>query len=218
MDQRKTGLFLKELRSKKSVTQAELAEMLGVSNRSVSRWENGATMPDFDLLIELAKYYEVEVGEILDGERRERGILDGESRAIDSEGNDSGKQDKEKKNTGTASEISDEKERRNSSMDSKIKETEELMLKVTDYNNTEYNFFAKRIFAIFTIAVICMGIYVSMDMAELTKIHPYEGISYFALGLAAGMLLLGLLYSSRYMIKVRAAKMRLLSKIRKIRQ
>lgn len=43
----------------------ELAEILGVSNRSISRWENGTTMPDFDLLIELARYYDVEVGEIL---------------------------------------------------------------------------------------------------------------------------------------------------------
>ncbi len=70
MNQQKIGLFLKELRSEKSIMQAELAELLGVSNRSISRWENGTTMPDFDLLIELAKYYDVEVGEILDGERR----------------------------------------------------------------------------------------------------------------------------------------------------
>ena len=71
MDQQKVGQFLKTLRSQRAVTQAELAETLGVSNRSVSRWENGTTMPDFDLIIELAKYYEVEVGEILDGERKE---------------------------------------------------------------------------------------------------------------------------------------------------
>jgi len=67
MNQQKVGQFLKTLRNEKFVTQAELAEILGVSNRSVSRWENGTTMPDFDLLIELAKYYGVEVGEILDG-------------------------------------------------------------------------------------------------------------------------------------------------------
>lgn len=71
MNQQKVGQFLKMLRSQKSVTQAELAETLGVSNRSISRWENGTTMPDFDLIIELAKYYEVEVEEILDGERKE---------------------------------------------------------------------------------------------------------------------------------------------------
>lgn len=38
MDQQKTGQFLKMLRSQKSITQAELAEVLGVSNRSISRW------------------------------------------------------------------------------------------------------------------------------------------------------------------------------------
>lgn len=38
------------LRSQKAITQAELAERLGVSNRSISRWENGTTMPDFDLV------------------------------------------------------------------------------------------------------------------------------------------------------------------------
>lgn len=44
MNQQKVGLFLKELRSEKSITQAELAELIGVSNRSISRWENGTTM------------------------------------------------------------------------------------------------------------------------------------------------------------------------------
>ncbi len=70
MNQQKVGSFLKELRVEKSITQAELAERLGVSNRSVSRWENGTTMPDFDLLMEMAQYYNVEVGEILSGSRQ----------------------------------------------------------------------------------------------------------------------------------------------------
>lgn len=74
MNQQKIGQFLKELRNEKELTQAELAEMLGVTNRSISRWENGVTMPDFDLLIELAKYYDVEIMEILDGERKENSM------------------------------------------------------------------------------------------------------------------------------------------------
>ncbi len=74
MDQQKVGKFLKELRSEKALTQEQLAEMLGVSNRSVSRWENGATMPDFDLLIQMSKIYTVEIGEILDGERKDRSM------------------------------------------------------------------------------------------------------------------------------------------------
>lgn len=70
MNQQKVGQFLKELRSKKALTQEQLAKTLGVSNRSISRWENGITMPDFDLLIQMAKFYDVEIGEILDGERK----------------------------------------------------------------------------------------------------------------------------------------------------
>lgn len=69
MNQQKIGALLKKLRKEKNLTQAELAEKLGVSNRSISRWENGMTMPDFDLLIELADLYGVGVREILDGER-----------------------------------------------------------------------------------------------------------------------------------------------------
>lgn len=74
MDQQKVGRFLKELRGEKALTQQRLAEMLGVSDRSVSRWENGVTMPDFDLLIEMSKLYDVEIGELLDGERKDRSM------------------------------------------------------------------------------------------------------------------------------------------------
>ena len=42
MDQRKIGRFLKELRNERALTQEQLAEIIGVTNRSISRWENGA--------------------------------------------------------------------------------------------------------------------------------------------------------------------------------
>lgn len=71
MDQQKTGRLLRELRGEKGLTQEQLAAKMGVSNRSVSRWENGCTMPDFDLLLWLAEYYSVGIDELLDGERRE---------------------------------------------------------------------------------------------------------------------------------------------------
>ena len=58
MNQQKIGYFLRTLRSEKGITQEKLAEILGVSNRSISRWENGVTMPDFDLVILIAKYYD----------------------------------------------------------------------------------------------------------------------------------------------------------------
>ena len=70
MDQKMIGLFLKELRKQKGLTQGQLAEYLGVSDRSVSRWENGNNMPDLSILVELADYYEVDIREIIDGERK----------------------------------------------------------------------------------------------------------------------------------------------------
>ena len=71
MNQQKIGQFLKELRKQKQLTQAQFAEILGVSDRTVSRWETGSNMPDFDVLIEIADFYGVEIREILEGERTE---------------------------------------------------------------------------------------------------------------------------------------------------
>lgn len=70
MDQKKTGMFLRELRKEKNLTQEQLAEIFGVTNRSVSRWETGANMPDFDLVIEIANYFNISIEEFLDGERK----------------------------------------------------------------------------------------------------------------------------------------------------
>lgn len=69
MDQIKIGAFLKELRKEKGMSQEQLAENFGVSSRSVSRWENGNTMPDISIIIELADFYEVDIRELLSGER-----------------------------------------------------------------------------------------------------------------------------------------------------
>ena len=70
MDQIKIGEFLRELRKEKEMSQEQLAEVFGVSSRSVSRWENGNTMPDISLMIELADYYDVDLRELLNGERK----------------------------------------------------------------------------------------------------------------------------------------------------
>lgn len=70
MDQKKIGDFLKELRKEKGLTQEKLAEQFNVSSRTVSRWENGNNMPDLDILIEISDYYEVDLREILNGERK----------------------------------------------------------------------------------------------------------------------------------------------------
>lgn len=63
------GEFLAVLRKSHGLTQQEVADRLGVSNRTVSAWERGTVMPDILLLPELAELYEVTVDEILAGER-----------------------------------------------------------------------------------------------------------------------------------------------------
>lgn len=70
MEMQKIGSFLKELRKEKALTQEQLAETLNVSRRTVSRWETGSNMPDLDLLIEMADFYQVDLRELLNGERK----------------------------------------------------------------------------------------------------------------------------------------------------
>ena len=70
MNQQKIGGFLKELRKEKGITQEQVAEHFGVAGRTVSRWETGSNMPDLSLLIDIATFYDVEVSEIIDGERK----------------------------------------------------------------------------------------------------------------------------------------------------
>ena len=79
IDQIKIGGFLRDLRKEKELTQEQLAEKFGVSSRSVSRWENGNTMPELGILVELADYYEVDIKEIIDGERKSE-ILEKETK------------------------------------------------------------------------------------------------------------------------------------------
>ncbi len=70
MDLVKTDVFIKTLRSEKKLTQEQLSEQFGKSRRTVSRWETGFNVPDLDILIEMADYFEVDLRELLDGERK----------------------------------------------------------------------------------------------------------------------------------------------------
>ncbi len=70
MDQIKTGKFIAALRKEKHLTQDELGRRLGVSNKTVSRWENGNYMPDIETLRLLGKEFSVSIEELLDGERQ----------------------------------------------------------------------------------------------------------------------------------------------------
>ena len=68
MDQIKIGIFLKELRKEKKLTQEQLAEQLGVSNKTISKWENGKCMPDYSLIQKLCEALDVTLPELMDGE------------------------------------------------------------------------------------------------------------------------------------------------------
>ena len=81
MDQKKTGQFLKALRNEKGITQEQLAKKFNVTNRSVSRWETGSNLPDISLLVEIADFYDVDVREIIDGERKSE-MMDQETREV----------------------------------------------------------------------------------------------------------------------------------------
>mgnify|MGYP002508465917 FL=1 len=69
MDQAKVGKFISVLRKEQGLTQEALGEKLGVTNKTVSRWENGNYMPDIELLLPLGEALGVSVNELLAGER-----------------------------------------------------------------------------------------------------------------------------------------------------
>ena len=69
MDQIKIGKFILNCRKEKGLTQEQLAEKLGVTSKSISRWENGNTMPDYSLLKDLCNELDINVNELLSGEK-----------------------------------------------------------------------------------------------------------------------------------------------------
>lgn len=69
MDQIKIGRFIAALRRQAGLTQEALGEKLGVTNKTVSRWENGNYMPDIEMLQLLGKEFQVSINELLAGER-----------------------------------------------------------------------------------------------------------------------------------------------------
>lgn len=69
MDKIKIGEFILDCRKEKGLTQEQLAEKLGVSSKSISRWENGNTLPDYSLLKDLCNELDINVNELLSGEK-----------------------------------------------------------------------------------------------------------------------------------------------------
>ena len=76
MNQEKIGKFIAELRKEKNMTQQELADRLGITDRAVSNWENGRRLPDLSMITILAKELNVEVSELLNAKKMSKEELE----------------------------------------------------------------------------------------------------------------------------------------------
>jgi transcriptional regulator with XRE-family HTH domain len=167
MDMIAIGKNLQELRKEKGMTQEQLAEHFNVARRTVSRWETGSNMPDLDILIEMADFYDVDLRELLDGERTEQKME---------------------------------------------KELNETVLKVAEYSNEEKTRFITRLHWMFVAGLIGFIVFAVISMLGLEDTAPYEAIASFGLGIAFGMVIIGVIFTSRYAARIREFKMRLLNK------
>ena len=68
MDQIRIGKFIKERRNLKNITQSNLASILGITDRAISKWENGICMPDVGTIPELCKILDITVNDLFSGE------------------------------------------------------------------------------------------------------------------------------------------------------
>lgn len=75
MNTQKTGMFIAQCRKNKKMTQKQLADYLGISDKSVSKWERGINLPESSLFIPLCKCLDIEVQELLLGERIDKEAL-----------------------------------------------------------------------------------------------------------------------------------------------
>ncbi|MDD6004351.1 MAG: helix-turn-helix domain-containing protein [Firmicutes bacterium] len=165
MDQIKTGNFLKELRKAKNITQEELANHLNVSRKSVSRWETGTNMPDLDILIELSKFYDVNIDEILNGQKRENNEVN----------------------------------------------IDETVSNVAAISDNTLNTIKRRMHILFIIGFIVATIFMYL------YINDYEGNFFtgLCLGIEYGMMIVGIIITSKYADIIRNAKHSIINSINK---
>lgn len=71
MNQQVTGKFIAQKRKSKNLTQEQLAQKLGVSNKTISKWETGKCMPDYSVVKSLCEELGITVAELMDGEAAE---------------------------------------------------------------------------------------------------------------------------------------------------
>ena len=69
MDQLKIGKFIAECRKQKNLTQMQLSEKLGITDKAISKWERGIAMPDSSIMLELCDILGISVNELLSGEK-----------------------------------------------------------------------------------------------------------------------------------------------------
>ena len=69
MNQEKIGKFIANLRKEKNMTQQDLAKKLGVTDRAISKWENGRGLPDYSLLQDLCDALSISINELFTGEK-----------------------------------------------------------------------------------------------------------------------------------------------------
>ena len=165
MYQIKTGNFLKELRKAKNITQEELANHLNVSRKSVSRWETGTNMPDLDILIELSKFYDVNIDEILNGQKRENNEVN----------------------------------------------IDETVSNVAAISDNTLNTIKRRMHILFIIGFIAATIFMYLYM------NDYEGNFFtgLCLGIEYGMMIVGIIITSKYADIIRNAKHSIINSINK---
>ena len=169
MDQQKIGAFLKELRKEKNITQEQLADEMRVSRRTVSRWETGSNMPDLDILIDISEFYDVDLKDILNGQRK------------------------------------------SDNMDKELKDT---VLKAAEYSNDDKEKMIKRFHFMFLSALVFLTVAV-VTMFLLTG--PVSDIvNGVCIGVGYGMVVLGVIFTSRYARQIRDFKMRLLGKAKSV--
>lgn len=167
MNQKKIGTLLKKLRNEKGLTQEQFAEIVNVSNRTVSRWENGNNMPDLDILIQISDYYEINLRELLDGERKSEKIN---------------------------------------------KELEETALKAVDYTNSETERYIKRVHWLLLVGAMLWFVSQLISHTSLVENNVVSAISNFFEGAACGMVICGIIITSRYGQRIKAFKQRLLKR------
>ena len=165
MNQVKMGEFLKELRKEKGLTQEQLAEQFHVSRRSVSRWETGSNLPDLDILIEMADYYEVELKEILDGERKSE------------------------------------------NMNEELKET---VLKVAEFSSEDKMKLTQRMNKLFIAGFIAATIYMVLFFTD----NADNFIGGMCQGITFGMMIVGVIMTSKHAAKIRNCKMRIINSLK----